>query len=132
MGQSGRREREEAQILVTTYPELADYRSAAIALIQRVRWKGLFSYVFADGSPHINLKEALALLSLLKRRIRQGVRNARVDVFLDSRVVIGAVAELRAELAARFGSVSGSFARPSNPIGSADSASGFRVSETGS
>ena len=60
----------------------------------KLSWTALCSYRFVT-SKHINLLELESLISLLRRIRREGIRTRRILVFVDSRVVLGAVSKGR-------------------------------------
>jgi len=74
--------------------ELRDARAFAAPLACRLDWKILYGYRFKYRK-HINLLELEALLTLMKHLVNRGIRDARVLVLVDSRVLLGALAKGR-------------------------------------
>ena len=71
-----------------------DGRAAAAPLVLKMNWATLFSCRFFEGK-HINVLELESLISLLRRAAHDGFRARRLLVFVDSRVVLGAVSRGR-------------------------------------
>ena len=70
-----------------------DGRGAGASLALKLNWATMFSHRFFEGK-HINLSELESLVSLL-RRVTREVQARRLLVFVDSRVVLGAVSKRR-------------------------------------
>ena len=80
-------------------PLIADVRAAAAPLCIALQWSTMFESK-AHHAPHlmrahINALEMEAVLLLLKRLRREGLRNTRILVYVDSRVILGALAKGR-------------------------------------
>ena len=73
---------------------MMDSRGFAAPLACRLSWKVLFGYRFRHPK-HINLLELAALLTLARHLMAHGVRDTRVLVLVDSRVLLGAIVKGR-------------------------------------
>ena len=63
-------------------------------LITSLHWHSPRSHVFAHVS-HINIQDILAYVAEVERRGKQGERDKRLILVLDSRVAVGAIARGR-------------------------------------